>query len=1111
MRHYDVLMVTDCRLPGGTSASVAEEITAQAAGGYRTGLVHVDSSLVALPTSFEPRIQRCLEDGRAELVLGTQPVQADLVVLRHPTVAAEVGEQQPTVQTQQALLVANQAPGDVDGPVVHYDPGVVDTRVAEWLGVRPTWTPIGPLVRQNLQRLAPEVALTEDDWVNVIDVDRWHIARPGPLHRIPVIGRHSRNAAGKWPATAETLLAVYPDTDDLEVHVLGGADTPRALLGGRLPQNWVVHEFGAISPQRFLGGLDVYVYYHHPALVEAFGRTILEAMASGLPPVLPEHFRDLFGDACTYAPVSGAVTAVRELTADADRYRERSAAATAWVRDHSGHEVHQQRLGRLVQPSGGTAPATRAAHAAPAATDATTDGDADTDTDADRSAAQAATTSSRRRVLFVSSNGAGVGHLMRLMAIARRMPDDVEPIFLTLSQAAQVVDDLGLLVEYLPSRGYTRAPYGAWHEKFRSRLVELIDRYDVEAMIFDGTMPYWGFFDAGDDRPGVRLWWSRRAMWKEGTTNVVIDHFSDRFDLILEPGEFADNDRGITRQRRDEATVVAPITFLGADELLDRDTARKELGLDPDRPSVLVNLGAGNINDTASQLGMVIERLGREPELQVCVTRSIIASQERHLPDNVQSISVYPLARYLAAFDFAFAASGYNSYHELVLAGVPTAFVPNLETSVDDQGARSEFAERIGVGLDLREVTAETVDVAVRRLLDADLRQRMHERALARRPGDGAAEAAEVLARALDEVPGRRPTPRQLAERREAFEQTDATPPAGAPRATSVVSPQTATATPATEEADDETVAGAPATGPVPAPPETGHTHPEAPRDAAPATADASAAPDAPDAPATPATAAPAASAGSSAPGASTAPATAPASSPSTQVVPTSPRALAPVTSRKRPGGAKKLLAELRADPKRFAVRVANDQRVRSLGGKAFHALPAAARKKVRRRLTRWEVAAGKTAKGAGRPRSVRLPVQPGNLLPEHEHRGLLPIAIVLPTGLTPEQQARLVDVVGQMQLSLRTFTPLLVTSCIDFRPLRNLDYLFEYQPDADRYARVHVDQTWEEARRQRLHDIMHRYRITSVVTLPRPAGGTVEDVEPLAADLRLALGALQA
>ena len=53
------------------------------------------------------------------------------------------------------------------------------------------------------------------------------------------------------------------------------------------------------------------------------------------------------------------------------------------------------------------------------------------------------------RILFTTSNGTGLGHLTRSMAIARRLPDGVEPLFLTLSAAAPVVEEMGFPVEYV--------------------------------------------------------------------------------------------------------------------------------------------------------------------------------------------------------------------------------------------------------------------------------------------------------------------------------------------------------------------------------------------------------------------------------------------------------------------------------------------------------------------------------------------------------------------------------------------------------------------------------------------------------------------------------------
>ncbi|MFP4636587.1 MAG: glycosyltransferase, partial [Nitriliruptoraceae bacterium] len=733
------------------------------------------SPLVGRPRPLAARVRACIERGELQLLTaadtGTDTtVDAQLVVLRHPTVAGSLDPSQlPRIRAAERLLVANQAPstpasasllhrpshrGGGDGPRAtgpRYDPQRVTEHLEDWLGGAVRWAPIGPLVRTDLVRVAPQLELEPEDWVNVIDVAAWRHPRDLIRSPIPVIGRHSRDDPLKWPDTREALLAAYPAGDDVEVRVLGGASGAERVLGGPVPANWQVWPFGAVPARRFLAGLEIYVYQHHPAWVEAFGRSILEAMASGLPTVLPPRFAPLFEDAAIYSEPAGVAEHVTALHGDRDHYRDASARAAGFVADRFSHAVHVRRLAALARPTGEESAPRHTAIGPPSAGAVGSMGAADPAATSDRVDPLDSSGPGRRRVLFVSSNGSGVGHLMRLMAYARHAPDDVDPVFLTFSQGAQVVADAGYPVEYLASRAISGASSDPWHRFLRERAGELIERYDVRAVVFDGTWPYRGLMEAAEDHPHVLRVWSRRAMWRAGVTNPVIEHERDRFDLVVEPGELAeDDDRGATRPYRSEAVRVGPVTALELDDMEERAVASAALGLDPERPAALVTLGAGNIDDTSSVVVQVLARLAQQPDLQIRVTRSVIAARDTALPDNVEVLSVYPLARYLRAFDLAVAAAGYNSFHELTLAAVPTVFVPNQETSTDDQRVRSSFAERIGIAVDLPTPTPATIDAALTRVLEPETRQRMHERAVARRRPGGAADAMAAIVSAMD-------------------------------------------------------------------------------------------------------------------------------------------------------------------------------------------------------------------------------------------------------------------------------------------------------------------------------------------------------------------------
>jgi len=345
-------------------------------------------------------------------------------------------------------------------------------------------------------------------------------------------------------------------------------------------------------------------------------------------------------------------------------------------------------------------------------------------------------------VLFVSSNGTGMGHLARLIAMARRHSPAVRPLFLSLSRAVPVVASEGFAWEYAPSSGDLGMGPRRWNRMFARRMAALLERERPAAVVFDGTYPYDGLLSAVRAAPGTRAVWSRRGMWRPGATARQLAR-SVFFDLIVEPGDLAASaDRGATAAR-DDALRVGPVTLLDADELVPREEAARALGIDPDRPTVLLSLGAGNVSDHSSHLGLVVDRLLAEPDLQILLTQALISDRVVEF-DRVHARSVFPISRYLRAVDFAVAAAGYNSFHELVGFGVPTVFIPNPSMPLDDQVARACWAAEVGASLCLTDVTAATVDAAVSRVCDPAVRVALAAacRRVARPNGAGAAMAA---------------------------------------------------------------------------------------------------------------------------------------------------------------------------------------------------------------------------------------------------------------------------------------------------------------------------------------------------------------------------------
>jgi hypothetical protein len=708
----DVVVIGDFRFPGGTSSAIAEELRTQAAAGYRTGLIQLKGPVLKYPHPINPRIRACLEEGIVDLLDPDAAVAARLVLAHHPSLFTYLPRRALRIAADRRLLIVQHPPFDGLGHP-SYDCAAIHRNAEAVLGGEVLWAPIGPAVREQLASLDDPPPLLPRDWYGVLDPGPWRVARSGPLEARPVIGRHSRPDALKWPDDRETTLAAYPDDPGFIVRVLGGGPFLRELVGS-YPRNWEVLAFNAIPPARFLSTVDFFVYFHNSQWVEAFGHTIIEAMAAGAVTILPTHFQTLFGDGAIYAEPHDVRELVRRLHADRRAFLCQSRRGAALVAQRFGPAAHVARLRNLI---GRPRRSTRAV-AAPRP---------------------------KRRILFVTSNGVGIGHLTRMLAVARRCPQPLEPVFLTLSQAIRIVREQGFLVEYLPYHGLLGCDIQHWNRCLREEINELIAFYDPPVLVFDGHVPYQGLVDALGDNPDVGSVWSRRGMWQPGRGKEAIGR-ERHFDAVVEPRDLAGGfDRGLTAQSRSRSRVVDPIRLLDEGDLLSRRQARAALGIGSARPAVLLQLGAGNNYDYTTLRRSAIALLRERYYADVRVAQWPIAEAPLDLPEGVRSISEFPLSRYARAFDLVLSAAGYNSFHELLLAGVPAIFVPNEHPQQDDQLARARFVEHEDLGACVRVREVYRLSACIDRLLAPAERRRIARRCATLERGNGAVELAGLI------------------------------------------------------------------------------------------------------------------------------------------------------------------------------------------------------------------------------------------------------------------------------------------------------------------------------------------------------------------------------
>lgn len=329
-------------------------------------------------------------------------------------------------------------------------------------------------------------------------------------------------------------------------------------------------------------------------------------------------------------------------------------------------------------------------------------------------------------VIFMTSNGVGMGHLSRQLTLSLSGPQQFESVLFSLSGAlprVMAADTSGELpeaheravrYEYCPSRdarwlppnGWqrlvrTRYKSYRWHPYVRDRLVALAVETGASVVVFDGVVPYDGLLEARAVLPDVAFVWMRRGMWLPDAATHRLRH-SDQFDLVIEPGDFGSAADAGPLANRTDATRIAPVSLTNVLTINTRDDARRALGLPLDRPVLLLAPGSGalgSVEEAAARIQQHIAAVG--PDWVVAVTRQSIVAHTIGDGDGEVAVldDIYPLARHLGAFDAAVSAAGYNSVHELLAMGVPTLLTPSIHHVTDDQGARARGVVDRGAAL----------------------------------------------------------------------------------------------------------------------------------------------------------------------------------------------------------------------------------------------------------------------------------------------------------------------------------------------------------------------------------------------------------------------------
>jgi len=672
---YDIAILSDLRYPGGNSSSIVEEVKAQAAAGYSTALVHVPAGHMKRRRRFNHKVIDAVSAGMARIEPADRPLRVRALVIRQPRVFAEPLEVVPRVRGDQRVLVINHPPFDGRYPLEdpYYRAEQVRDRVDDLFGPTP-WAPIGPQVRRAVEETGVPVTMREGDWHNIINVDEWRAERTGFAHAVPVIGRHSRGHEAKWLIDPDEILAAYPEDDRFVVRILGGAEPAIAALG-RTPRTWTVLPFGAMSPALFLLGIDFFVYFHHPGWTEAFGRNVIEAMASGVPVIVPPAFEPLLGDTALYGTPYDVQDMISELSADRHGYRQRVDAGRTFVDERFGAQVHARRMAEML---GETAPTGSRIPAAPPR---------------------------RKRIMLLSPQSRGAGSVVRMLRLARRLASDLEPTMVLGVPLVRAAARAGILAEYVQFDRPGRHDRREWVIR---RVSDAIERERPDLVVVDGSWLPGAIEDLvargaapflSLATPGVKI---DARMQEAFTATLRLEDLSDRV-AVPDPAD-----------EKDQASEVATVGPF----LPDAPDRRPVPAASPRAVIALASDAR-----TLEHAGPLITRLAaglRRAGLEPYAARPLIGAPAPDVDPWIEWVQLDPLGRTLGGFDAAVLSASHTLVHDAIGLRVPFVTVPAGPRS--GLGERGALADRIGLAPALESLEPDRLQEAFAPLADPQQR-----------------------------------------------------------------------------------------------------------------------------------------------------------------------------------------------------------------------------------------------------------------------------------------------------------------------------------------------------------------------------------------------------
>ena len=308
------------------------------------------------------------------------------------------------------------------------------------------------------------------------------------------------------------------------------------------------------------------------------------------------------------------------------------------------------------------------------------------------------------RVVCYAVNGSGIGHQKRLTAIARHLRRiaaesatlPLEIYFLTSSEASHLLFAENFPAFKLPSRqvltnaGIDATQFIPMAKQWTAQTLQML----APDLLLVDTFPA-GYYDELLENLSFCRHTAvvHRPLKYDNLDRTAFFKALSKYDSIIVP----ENENAIEIQIPPE--LKSRTEFFGAvmnreqNELIGRETVRRQLNIPEKDLVIYLSAGGGGDADAERRIQFLYQALSELKNIRFVIGAGALYRGRRIYAPNVIWLANENAFEMMKGFDLAISAAGYNSFHELLFAGVPTIFVPQ-EKWADDQPERTRRAVR---------------------------------------------------------------------------------------------------------------------------------------------------------------------------------------------------------------------------------------------------------------------------------------------------------------------------------------------------------------------------------------------------------------------------------